>query len=251
MSSIKVVIPARYGSSRLEGKPLLQLLGKSIVLHVVERCKEAGIANEDIFVATDDKRILSALEPCGVQVVMTSDKHQSGTDRICEVANKMGWENDAVVLNVQGDEPMIPPKLISNVASFALAHCEYAITTAVVSILNMEEFINPNVVKAILADGGRALYFTRGAAPVNRDSPDDYSLAKRHIGIYGYRVAALKQFCSYKEDTLENCEKLEQLRALSHGMTIGALVYEGVVPHGIDTIDDYENIKLLMQRGIK
>jgi 3-deoxy-manno-octulosonate cytidylyltransferase (CMP-KDO synthetase) len=248
MSSIKVVIPARYGSSRLEGKPLLQLLGKSIVLHVVERCKEAGIANDDIFVATDDKRILSALEPCGVQVVMTSDKHQSGTDRICEVANKMGWENDAVVLNVQGDEPMIPPKLISNVASFALAHCEYAITTAVVPILNMEEFINPNVVKAILGDGGRALYFTRGAAPVNRDSADDYSLAKRHIGIYGYRVAALKQFCSYKEDTLENCEKLEQLRALSHGMTIGALVYKGVVPHGIDTIDDYENIKLLMQR---
>ena len=248
MSSIKVVIPARYGSSRLEGKPLLQLLGKPIVLHVVERCKEAGVPREDIFVATDDKRIFSILEKSGTQVVMTSDKHQSGTDRICEVANIMQWDDYAIVLNVQGDEPLIPSDLISEVAAFAAEHCEYDITTAVVPIIKMEEFISPNVVKAILGHDGRAVFFTRAAAPINRDLPQDYSLVKRHIGIYAYRVSALRRFCSYEEDTLENYETLEQLRALSHGMPIGALVYEGVVPHGIDTIEDYENIKLIMKR---
>jgi 3-deoxy-manno-octulosonate cytidylyltransferase (CMP-KDO synthetase) len=251
MTSIKIVIPARYGSSRLKGKPLLKILEKPIVLHVIERCQQAGIPNEDIIVATDDKRILSVLELSGVQVVMTSDKHESGTDRICEVANIMQWDDQTIVLNVQGDEPMIPPKLISDLATFALTHKEYEITTAVVPIANVAEFSNPNVVKAILGENGRAIFFTRAAAPVNRDYPNDYTLAKRHIGIYAYRVSALKKFCTYKEDTLENCEKLEQLRALSHGMPIGALVYAGVVPHGIDTIDDYENIKLLMQKGIK
>lgn len=248
--NVKIVIPARFGSSRLPGKPLLKLLDKPVIWHVVERCKEAGIGNSDIFVATDDIRIVEALKYENIQVVMTSSSHQSGTDRINEVAVLKQWDKDTVVLNVQGDEPMIPAALIQDVAFFALANSHYQISTAVVSLSSFEHFSNPNVVKVILGCNGRAIYFTRSAAPMNRDMPQDLSLSKRHIGIYGYRVSALKQFCSYNEAVLEKYEKLEQLRALSHGMSIGAIEYDGVVPHGIDTIDDYENIKEYMEKEV-
>mgnify|MGYP000569053699 CR=1 FL=1 len=248
---VKVVIPARLGSSRLPGKPLLKILGKPIVLHVVERCKEAGIDNSNIFVATDDKAVLFSLKNAGTQVVMTSPTHQSGTERINEVAQINKWSPDTIVLNVQGDEPMIPPSLIQSVASFAAANSHFDITTAVVKIDTEEEFSNPNVVKAILGQEGRAIYFTRSKAPVNRDLSHDLSLAKRHIGIYSYRVSALQKFCFYGEDALENYEKLEQLRALSHGMSIGATVYSGNVPHGVDTLKDFEEIKKLMEDKVQ
>ncbi len=247
MSSIKVVIPARYGSSRLPGKPLLKIQGKTIIEHVAERCREAGVSKDNIIIATDDQRIFSVLESSQWQVVMTSDSHQSGTDRICEVANKMQWDDDTIVLNVQGDEPMIPPDLIENVASFAKTHSEYDIATAVVSMTKAENVDDPNVVKVVLGENSRAIYFSRAAVPFNRDFPQNHSLAKRHIGIYAYRVSALKRFCSFSESILENYEKLEQLRALSHGMPIGALIYEGAVPHGIDTLEDYESIKCLLK----
>lgn len=246
--NVKVVIPARFGSSRLEGKPLLNILNKPMVLHVVDRCLEAGVAEENIFIATDDMKIFSELNTSNVQVVMTSCSHNSGTDRINEVANKYNWSEDDIVINVQGDEPMIPPMLIQSVGEFAINNPCFDITTAVVPIYLSEDFNNPNVVKAILGENGRALYFTRSAAPLNRDNPSDLSLAKRHVGIYGYRVSALKQFCALGDDSLENYEKLEQLRALSHGMSIGSIVYDGDVPHGVDTVMDYENIKQLMEK---
>ena len=245
--SVKVVIPARYGSSRLPGKPLLTLLEKPVVWHVIERCKEAGIAPNDIFVATDDKRIADALKSENIQVVLTSPEHQSGTDRINEVSFIKGWSEDTIIVNVQGDEPMIPPTLIQRIVSFTRLHASYDITTAVVPLVSADDFVNPNVGKAIVGHNGRALYFTRSASPMNRDTPNDLSLAKRHIGIYAYRASSLKQFCSYPEDELENYEKLEQLRALSHGMNIGAIVFEGAVPHGIDTIEDYENTRKIME----
>lgn len=244
---VKVVIPARYGSSRLPGKPLLTLLGKPIIWHVIERCKEAGIEPADIFVATDDQRISDALKNNDIQVVLTSSLHQSGTDRINEVAQLKSWSSDTVVVNVQGDEPMIPPELIQQLVSFTLSNSSYHFTTAVVPLFSSDDFINPNVVKAVIGHNGRALYFTRSAAPMNRDNPSDLSSAKRHIGIYAYRVSALKEFCSYVEDELESYEKLEQLRALSHGMSIGAFTFDSVVPHGIDTSDDYEAIKKIME----
>ncbi|CAV17249.1 3-deoxy-manno-octulosonate cytidylyltransferase [Vibrio atlanticus] len=244
---VKVVIPARYGSSRLPGKPLLTLLDKPVIWHVIERCKEAGIEQSDIFVATDDQRISGALKDEGIQVVLTSSLHQSGTDRINEVVQIKEWSGDIVVVNVQGDEPMIPPGLIQQLVSFTLSNPSYHLTTAVVPLLSQDDFINPNVVKAIIGHNGRALYFTRSASPMNRDNPSDLSFAKRHIGIYAYRVSALKQFCSYVEDELESYEKLEQLRALSHGMSIGAMTFDGIVPHGIDTNDDYETIKKIME----
>ncbi|EAQ66006.1 3-deoxy-manno-octulosonate cytidylyltransferase [Marinomonas sp. MED121] len=246
--SVKVVIPARYGSTRLPGKPLLTLLDKPVIWHVIERCKEAGIEQTDIFVATDDKRIIDALKGEDVQVVLTSSEHQSGTDRINEVSLIKCWREDTIIVNVQGDEPMIPPKLIQQIVSFAQLNSSYDITTVVVSIDTLDDFVNPNVVKAIVGQNGRALYFTRSASPMNRDSSDDLSLARRHIGIYAYRASGLQQFCSYSGDMLESYEKLEQLRALSHGMSIGAITFDGVVPHGIDTNDDYEAIKKTMER---
>ncbi|MGF1883304.1 3-deoxy-manno-octulosonate cytidylyltransferase [Vibrio splendidus] len=245
--SVKVVIPARYGSSRLPGKPLLVLLDKPIIWHVIERCKEAGIEQTDIFVATDDQRISDELKDEGIQVVLTSSSHQSGTDRINEVVGLKEWSGDTVIVNVQGDEPMIPPVLIQQLVSFTLSNPSYHLTTAVVPLRSQDDFVNPNVVKAVLGHNGRALYFTRSASPMNRDNPSDLSFAKRHIGIYAYRVSALKEFCSYAEDELESYEKLEQLRALSHGMSIGAMTFDGVVPHGIDTSDDYETIKKIME----
>ncbi|WP_368084884.1 3-deoxy-manno-octulosonate cytidylyltransferase [Vibrio splendidus] len=245
--SVKVVIPARYGSSRLPGKPLLTLLNKPVIWHVIERCKDAGIEQADIFVATDDQRIIGALKDEGIQVVLTSSSHQSGTDRINEVVQLMEWSGDTVVVNVQGDEPMIPPRLIQQLVSFTLSNPSYQLTTAVVPLLSQDDFVNPNVVKAVIGHNGRALYFTRSASPMNRDNPSDLSFAKRHIGIYAYRVSALQEFCSYVEDELESYEKLEQLRALSHGMSIGAMTFEGGVPHGIDTSDDYETIKKIME----
>ncbi|MUK49027.1 3-deoxy-manno-octulosonate cytidylyltransferase [Aliivibrio fischeri] len=248
--NVKVVIPARYGSSRLPGKPLLTLLDKPVIWHVIERCKEAGIEQNDIFVATDDQRIIDVLRDESIQVVLTSSEHQSGTDRINEVAQIKGWDEDTIIVNVQGDEPMIPYRLIQRIVSFTQLNPSYHITTAVVPLVSQDDFVNPNVVKAIIGHNGRALYFTRSPSPLNRDNSSDLSLAKRHIGIYAYRSSALKQFCSYSEDELEQYEKLEQLRALSHGMSIGATIFDGFVPHGIDTIDDYENIKKIMEENI-
>jgi 3-deoxy-manno-octulosonate cytidylyltransferase (CMP-KDO synthetase) len=245
--AIKVVIPARLGSSRLPNKPILEISGKPMVLHVVDRCIEAGFHLDDIVVATDDERIIGALSTHKIRVVMTSLSHQSGTDRINEVAKRELWSENTIVVNVQGDEPLIPPRLIKSVADFAVANPEYDISTAVVPISDADEFLNPNVVKAIVGRKGRALYFTRSPSPFNRDEPQDLSLAKRHIGIYSYRVSALRDFCSHKEDELESYEKLEQLRALSNGMSVGVVVYQGNVPHGVDTQNDLDNIKLIME----
>lgn len=246
--NIKVVIPARYGSSRLPGKPLLKINGVEVINHVVQRCIEAGVPHSDIFVASDDCRILDTINESKARAIMTGSEHQSGTDRLCEVATKENWSDDTLVINVQGDEPLIPPSLISRLISFAKGQPQYNICTAVTPITSLDDFRNPNVVKAIIGEDDRALYFTRSSSPFNRDAPNDIELAKRHIGIYAYRVSALKRFCSYEESVLEKYEKLEQLRALSHGMTIGAFLFEGLIPHGVDTIEDFENIRVLMEQ---
>ena len=201
---IKIVIPARYGSSRLPGKPLLVINDKPVVWHVVQRCAEAGFLLKDIVVATDDQRIFDALTGFNITVVMTSTDHQSGSDRIYEVASICNWPDDTIIINVQGDEPLIPSALIQSIFYFAKDKPEFVITTAVTPIHNADEFSNPNVVKAILGHNGRALYFTRSASPFCRDNPACLELAFRHIGIYTYRVAALREFCSYPEASLES-----------------------------------------------
>ena len=245
---IKIVIPARYGSSRLPGKPLLKINKRPVVWHVVQRCLEAGFSIDDIIVATDDIRIVEALSEYELTVMMTSTEHQSGSDRIYEVAANYSWTADTVVINVQGDEPLIPAELIKSVASFAKKSPEFVITTAVTAIIDRQDFTNPNVVKAILGEDGRALYFTRASSPFCRDNPTCLDLAYRHIGIYTYKVSALRDFCSYPESALESYEKLEQLRALSRGMPIGATIYHGDIPHGVDTLEDFEQIKDIMEK---
>ncbi|MFA0560644.1 3-deoxy-manno-octulosonate cytidylyltransferase [Vibrio breoganii] len=249
LSNIKAVIPARYGSSRLPGKPLLLICKKPIFWHVAQRCIEAGISINDIVIATDDQRIFDEANKLELQVLITSSEHQSGTDRINEVASKLNWSPETVVLNVQGDEPLIPSKLIKAVATYAVKYPNYSISTAVTPITEYKDFINPNVVKAILGAKGRALYFTRSASPFNRDNIYDISLAHRHVGIYAYTVESLNLFCSYPEAPLESYEKLEQLRALSNGLTIGACVFEQQLPHGVDTLNDYKIIKEIMEKN--
>ncbi|ENR5393548.1 3-deoxy-manno-octulosonate cytidylyltransferase [Providencia rettgeri] len=247
MKKIKIVIPARYGSSRLEGKPMLEISNKPIFWHVHKRCIEAGFSKNDIYLATDDDRIYQKSLSLNLNTVMTSSQHESGTDRIYEVSRIKGWEPQDIVINVQGDEPMISPTLIRQLAEFSAFRTEFDITTAVVSIDSFSDFENPNVVKAVVGLHNRALYFTRSAAPYKRDTPTAIDLAFKHIGIYAYTVQSLSKFCSFDEAPLEAYEKLEQLRALSNGLSIGALYYDGEVAHGVDTLSDYQKVKNRME----
>jgi len=247
-SNIKAVIPARYGSSRLPGKPLLLIRGKPMFWHVAQRCVEAGINVDNIIIATDDQRILDEAKGLSLAASMTSKDHQSGTDRINEVACNLSWPLETLVINVQGDEPLIPATLISSVANYALKNPSCSIATAVTSSIDYDSFINPNVVKAILGSEGRVLYFTRSPSPFNRGNEMDTSLAYRHIGIYAYTVESLNSLCSYPVAPLENYEKLEQLRALSNGLTIGTCIFDKQLPHGVDTLNDYETIKEIMEK---
>lgn len=247
INNIKVVIPARYGSSRLPGKALLEIKSKPIFWHVAQRVLEAGIDITNIFIATDDRRIEKKAKKLDLPVVMTDETHASGSDRVNEVANKLCWSEDTLVINVQGDEPLIPSSLISELIEFTRQNKTYDITTAATPITKHDDLINPNVVKAITTEQNKALYFTRSAAPLNRDNPSDLSNALRHVGIYVYRVNALNKLCQLPECKLEKLEKLEQLRAISNGLAIGVMAYKGDIPHGIDTEQDYLNVKVLME----
>ena len=247
LNEVKVVIPVRYGSSRLPAKPLLEINSKPIFWHVVQRVLEAGVSINNIVIATDDERIEVKANELALPVLMTAVEHVSGTDRVNEVATKLGWSANTLVINVQGDEPLIPSSLISELIEFTGQNKTYDITTAATSITKHDDFINPNVVKAITTEHNKALYFTRSTAPSNRDNPSDLSNALRHVGIYVYRVNALNTLCQLPECKLEKLEKLEQLRAISNGLTIGVMTYNGDIPHGIDTEQDYLNVKALME----
>ncbi|MBG9999208.1 3-deoxy-manno-octulosonate cytidylyltransferase [Pseudoalteromonas sp. NSLLW24] len=246
-NGIKVVIPARYGSSRLPAKPLLELNNKPLFWHVTQRVLEANVSIEDIVIATDDLRIEKKAKELKLPVVMTSINNSSGTDRVNEVVNILGWSANSYVINVQGDEPLIPPELIRKLIKFTTLNDKFDITTVVTPIKSYEDFIDLNVVKAIVTEQNQALYFSRSPAPLNRDEPTDFSKAKHHIGIYIYKVSALQKFCSLPESLLEQLEKLEQLRAISNQLTIGVMNFNGEVHHGIDTEKDYLKIKELME----
>lgn len=246
-NKVKVVIPARYLSTRLPKKLLLELKGKPIYWHVVQRALEAKFDIENILVATESKEIYQSAVDENIPVQMTSADHKSGTDRINEIATVNNWSDDTVILNVQGDEPLILPALISKLAKFTSESTNFDVTTAVTPIRNVEELQNPNVVKAIIGENSRAIYFTRSHCPYNRENPSDFSEAYRHIGIYGYKVAALRHLCALPESKLEAYEKLEQLRALSNGLRIGAFIVDTPPAHGVDTLEDYEHLKSIME----
>lgn len=241
-----VVIPARYASTRLPGKPLADVGGKPMILHVWERAREAGASQ--VVVATDDERIRDACTAHGAEVVMTSASHASGTDRINEAVNVLGLADDAIVVNVQGDEPLMPSENIRQVAEL-VAVSRSDLATLHVPITSVDEFLDPNVVKLVNDRDGRAIYFSRAPIPWPRDSELDagkpvfFQGAVRHLGIYAYRVHALRRFSAAQPSALEDIEKLEQLRALWLGMAIRTAVAARTPPRGVDTADDLETLR--------
>lgn len=246
-----VVIPARYASSRLPGKPLAEIGGKPMIQHVYQRAQCSGART--VVVATDDRRIEAAVKAFGGTVVMTSEQHVSGTDRLQEVAVKLAFAPQAIVVNVQGDEPLIPPEVIDQVAALLAACSDASVATLSEPIDRAEDFFDPAIVKVVSTAGGRALYFSRAPIPWPRDAfaADKSRLpaglnAQRHIGIYAYRVALLNRFVTWPVAPLEASESLEQLRVISHGETIAVAPAVAAVPGGIDTPADLQRLRQLL-----
>jgi 3-deoxy-manno-octulosonate cytidylyltransferase (CMP-KDO synthetase) len=242
-TAFKVVIPARYASTRLPGKPLLDIAGKPMIAHVCQRALEADA--EQVVVATDDQRIFDTVTALGIQAVMTNPNHQSGTERLAEVAQILGWSAETIVVNLQGDEPLIPPAYIRDVAEALASQSQAGIATLAAKIHDAEEVFNPNAVKVVLDKNGYALYFSRAPIPWDRASfPDDYNPQTaslphlRHIGMYAYRVSFLQDYCNWQPSTLESVESLEQLRILWHGEKVLVKVVEKTPEAGVDTEAD-------------
>ncbi|MDO6469546.1 3-deoxy-manno-octulosonate cytidylyltransferase [Neptunomonas phycophila] len=245
-----VIIPARYGSSRFPGKPLADIAGKPMVQHVYER---ALLSEADrVIIATDDSRIADTARAFGAEVCMTREDHPSGTDRLQEVVAQLGFAPDDIVVNVQGDEPLIPPCVINQVAQNLMAEPQASIATLSEPIEDIESLLNPNVVKVVTDRNGLAMYFSR--APIawprdafNRDKtimPTGFNW-QRHIGIYAYRVGLLNSFVTWEPADVENTEFLEQLRALWNGAKIHVAVANELPPAGVDTPEDLERLRAL------
>ena len=245
--TFKVVIPARYQSSRLEGKPLLDIGGIPMIIHVVKQSLKSK-AN-DVVVATDDQKIFDIVEKFGYKAIMTNINHKSGTDRIVEVVNLMGWSDHEIVVNVQGDEPLINPSLINQVAEYLDHHKDVFVSTACHSISDYNDFINPNNVKVVLDKNSQALYFSRAPIPFPRDEFTQKMIGKegfyKHIGIYAYRAKFLKSYKDIAQTELEDIEKLEQLRILYAGYKIGVVASVDNPMIGVDTPEDLEKVRKL------
>jgi 3-deoxy-manno-octulosonate cytidylyltransferase (CMP-KDO synthetase) len=266
MVSFHVVIPARHASTRLPGKPLLLISGKPMVVRVAEQAAQSGA--QQIWIATDHHAIANVVHEHGFKACLTKDSHASGTDRIAEVVEQLDWPDDTIVVNVQGDEPLMPPALIRAVAEHLHSHPECAIATASHVIHDEASMRNPNIVKTVLDKNGNALYFSRAPIPYPRDvfrvlpssegrdncpsslwgevrrgDAIDMVLPKdlpvlRHIGIYAYRASFLRAYSRLAPCALEHFEALEQLRALYHGYKIGVVIAEQAPPAGVDTEQD-------------
>lgn len=248
----KVVIPARYASTRLPGKPLLDIAGQPMIAHVCARASEAGA--EQVVIATDDVRILQTVQDLGFTAVMTRPDHQSGTERIAEVAESFGWAQDTIIVNLQGDEPLIPAAYIRDVAA-ALAGQQHAgIATLAAEIFDPEEIFNPNAVKVVLSKQGYALYFSRAPIPWERaafshdgGTPSGAMPYLRHIGMYAYRVSFLRRYCHWPASVLESVESLEQLRILWQGEAVRVQVVAETPPAGVDTPEDLLRVAAILQ----
>ncbi|MBK0079155.1 3-deoxy-manno-octulosonate cytidylyltransferase [Kosakonia sp. S58] len=248
--SFVVIIPARYASTRLPGKPLVDINGKPMVVHVLERARESGA--ERIIVATDNEEVKVAVQAVGGEVCMTRADHQSGTERLAEVVEKCGFSDETVIVNVQGDEPMIPPAIIRQVADNLAARRDVGMATLAVPIESAEEAFNPNAVKVVMDAQGYALYFSRATIPWDRDrfatsreTIGDSFL--RHIGIYGYRAGFIRRYVSWQTSPLEQIEMLEQLRVLWYGEKIHVDVASVVPGTGVDTPEDLERVRQAMR----
>lgn len=237
-----VIIPARYASSRFPGKPLADLQGKPMVVHVCERARKSGAVA--VHVATDDERIAAAVRAHGHSALMTRADHPSGTDRLAEAAKKLRLKDSDIVVNVQGDEPLISPALIKRVGVLLSKKKQASIATACHAIHDEASLASPNVVKVVLDRESYALYFSRSRIPFPREGD---AKCYRHAGIYGYRVAFLKKYARLRPSPLEKSEALEQLRALWHGYRIAVAVSETEIPPGVDTPQDLEAVRRMIR----
>ncbi len=254
----RVAIPARYASTRLPGKPLRWLAGRPLLQHVYQRALASGAL--EVVIATDDPRIGAAAEGFGAAVCMTATEHPSGTDRLAEVADRRGWPDDDIIVNLQGDEPQMPAALVRQVAAALEARPEAGIATACARIWRLEEVFNPNVVKVVRDARNDASYFSRAPIPWHRETfatgvdgsaglPDDGAVYYRHIGIYAYRVAVLRRYPRLAPAPAERAESLEQLRALWHGIRIHVVEATEAPPPGIDTEADLARVAAEFERS--
>jgi 3-deoxy-manno-octulosonate cytidylyltransferase (CMP-KDO synthetase) len=243
----RIVIPARMASERLPGKPLLSIAGRSLIEHVYRQACLSGAGG--IVIATDDRKIHDTAEDFGAEVLMTSPTHQSGSDRIAECADRLGWADDLLIVNLQGDEPLMPPACLDQVAELLAGDPDADVASLYWPLDNVEEIDNPNVVKAVLDRSGHALYFSRSVVPYPRNWPDTGEALvsgiawKRHIGLYAYRAGALRAFAAMQATPLESAEKLEQLRFLESGRRIRLERACAFIPAGVDTPADLERVR--------
>ena len=252
--SFTVIIPARYASSRLPGKPLADIHGKPMIIRVMEQAQKSSASR--VIIATDNQQVFDVVQSYGGEVVLTSDKHNSGTERLAEVINTFQLANDEVIVNVQGDEPLIPPIIIDQVAD-NLVKYKTGMATLAVPIASVEEAFNPGAVKVVMDKDGYALYFSRATIPWERDrfaqlseqnkldSIGDFYL--RHIGIYAYRAGFIRQYIQWAPSALEQIEMLEQLRVLWYGEKIHVAVAKQAPAIGVDTQEDLDKVRALYQ----
>ena len=247
----RIVIPARYGSTRLPGKPLRLIGARPLIEHVYRRADAAGAA--EVIVATDDERVAAACRGFGAAVELTDPSHSSGTDRLAEVARLRRWGEAEIVVNVQGDEPLLPPANIVQVAALLAAEPSAALATLATPLVALHELLDPDVVKVVCDARGFAIYFSRAPIPWCRDgaraglaSQTRCDGALRHIGLYAYRVATLKRIAALPPAELEQCERLEQLRALANGLAIAVAVATEVPGPGVDTEADLAAVRCLL-----
>jgi len=246
--SFKVVIPARYASTRLPGKPLLQIAGKPMIQHVYEHAASSGA--DQVIIATDDDRIAETARSFSAEICITASHHNSGTERIAEVVRVYNWNEDAIVVNLQGDEPGMPASLLAQVAQDMDAHPDASVTTLASRIDSREHLFDPHIVKVVTDVAGYALYFSRAPVPWHRDEflhgkgglPADTQFL-RHIGLYAYRAGFLQQYVDWPQSQLERAESLEQLRVLWHGHRIHVSEALKEPGHGVDTWDDIRRVE--------
>lgn len=256
---VHIVIPARFKSTRLPGKPLLEIHGKPMILWVAQKASQATFA-DDLCIATDDDRIAVVCQQAGYEVVMTDAHHASGTDRLSEVAQKKGWDAEDIVVNMQGDEPLVPPQLLEQVKDLLVNKPDCVMATLYELILDYQEFMRPSVVKVVTDNLKHALYFSRAPIPCDRDhamamvqQPEGShqppltvpKQAYRHLGIYAYRVKLLQDFVRWSPGILENLESLEQLRVLENGGKIAIEAASVQLPPGVDLQEDLDRLNAL------
>jgi len=245
-----LVIPARFASSRLPGKPLRQLAGKPMIQHVYERALDAAstLGFEQIIIATDHKEIEDVCRDFGASVCMTATSHETGSDSLAEVVSIFNWADDTIIVNLQGDEPLTPISSLKQVAENLAKHPHVSIATLATPIQSIDEYFDANVVKLVTDKDGLALYFSRAPIPFERDKEDinPVNFALRHIGIYAYRASYLRDFARMEPCQLEQLEKLEQLRAMWHGAKIHVDIAQEMPGHGVDTEADLSAVEKIL-----